>query len=166
MCSSGRPHFLWNVKNDNKDWPAAPHCWSLWLQIYTKQSESETHSKAKALVLSLKQYHIHYYRFYKKGTTRAMVGLHGLHMNYAFQHSNVSTGVGLKLFCAWCLKLGRNTEAIAIHLREVHNCLTITCDIFQLFTSMSVQVILEHHSGCKVQSHKKKSKVKEQEKVS
>ena len=88
----------------------------------------ETHGQAKALVLSLKQNHTHYYRFYKRGTTRAMVGLQGLYMSDAFQCSNVSTGVGLKLFCPWCFMLGRNTETIAIHLREVHYHLAIMCD--------------------------------------
>ena len=60
-------------------------------KMYTRESEAETHGKAKALVLSLKQCHSHYYRFYKKGTTRAMVGLQGLHTSDAFQHLNVST---------------------------------------------------------------------------
>ena len=53
-------------------------------KTYTRESEAETHGKAKALVLSLKQYHTHYYRFYEKGTTRAMVGLQGLHMSDTF----------------------------------------------------------------------------------
>ena len=135
-------------------------------KIYTRESESETHSKVKALVLSLKQYHTHYYRFYKKGTTRAMVGLEGLHMSNTFWHSNVSARIGLRSFYPWYFKLGRNTETIAIHLREVHYHLAISCDLCQLFTSMSVQVVLKHHYGCKIQSHKKKSKVREQEKAS
>ena len=54
---------------------------------------------------------------------------------------------------------------IATHLREVHYWLAITCDICKAFVSMLAQVILEHCSGCKVKSHKKKSKVKEQEKT-
>ena len=33
-------------------------------KIYTRESEAETYGKPKALVLSLKQYHTHYYRFY------------------------------------------------------------------------------------------------------
>ena len=36
-------------------------------KIYTRESEAKAHSQAKALVLSLKQYHACYYRFYKKG---------------------------------------------------------------------------------------------------
>ena len=62
-------------------------------KIYTRKSEVETCGQAKALVLSLKQYHIHYCRFYKKGTTRAMVGLQGLHKSNTFQHLNISAGV-------------------------------------------------------------------------
>ena len=34
-------------------------------KIYTRESEVGTHGQEKALVLSLKQYHAHYYRFYK-----------------------------------------------------------------------------------------------------
>ena len=134
-------------------------------KIYTRESEVEIHGKTKALVLSLKQYHVHYYRFYKKGTTRAKVGLQGLYTNDTFWHSNVSPGVGLKLFCPWCFKLGGSTETIAVHLREVHYCLAIVCDLCHLFASMLVQVLLEHHSGCKVLSHKKKSNMREQEKA-
>ena len=79
-------------------------------KIYTRESEAETHGQAKVLVLSLKQYHAHYYRFYEKGTTRAMVGLQGLHMSETFWCLNVSAGVGLKPFCSWCFKLGRNRD--------------------------------------------------------
>ena len=53
-------------------------------KIYTSKLEAETHGRAKTVVLLLKQYNAHYYCFYKKGTTRAMVGLQGLHMNDAF----------------------------------------------------------------------------------
>ena len=52
---------------------------------------------------------------------------------------------------------------IATHLREVHYELAIACDIYKAFAGMSAQIALEHCSGCKVKSHKKKSKVKEQE---
>ena len=41
-------------------------------KIYTRESEVETQGQTKALVLSLKQYHTHYFRFYEKGTTRAI----------------------------------------------------------------------------------------------
>ena len=74
-------------------------------KICIRQSESETHSQAKALVLSLKQFHVHYYMFYEREATRAMVGLQGLHMSNAFWHLNISAGVGLKSFCPWCFKL-------------------------------------------------------------
>ena len=74
--------------------------------IYTRDSEAETHGQAKTLVLSLKQYHTHYYYFYKKVMTRSMVDLQGLHLNDAFSCSNVSSSLGLKSFCPWCFKLG------------------------------------------------------------
>ena len=93
-----------------------------------------------------------------------MVGLQGLHTNDTSQCSNVSSSVGLKLFFPWCFKLGANTEMISTHLKEVHYWLAIVCDICKTFASMMVQLILEHHSGWKVKSQKKKSKVKEQEK--
>ena len=132
-------------------------------KIYTRESEVGTHNHAKALALSLKQYQPHYYRFYEKGTTRAMVGLQGLHINDAFWHPNVYAGVGLKSFCPWCFKPDANTETITIHLREVHQHLAIACDLCQLFATMSAQVVLQHCSGYKVWSHKKKSKSKKQE---
>ena len=53
-------------------------------KIYTRESEAEDQSLAKALVLSLKQFHAHYYSLYKKGATRAMVGFQGLHSSDAF----------------------------------------------------------------------------------
>ena len=67
-------------------------------KTHARESEAETHSRANTLVLLLKHYHTHYYRFYEKGTMRAMVGLQELHTNDAFQCSNVSSSVGLKLF--------------------------------------------------------------------
>ena len=88
-------------------------------RVHTSELESETHGRAKTQVLSLKQYHAHYYQFYEKGTTRAMVGLKGLLMCDAFWHSNVSTSVGLKSFCPCCFRLGGNVGMIATHLREV-----------------------------------------------
>ena len=55
-------------------------------------------------------------------------------------------------------------ETITTHLRDGHYWLAIACNICKTFAGMSAQVILEHHSGCKLKSHKKKSKVKQQEK--
>ena len=124
-------------------------------KIYARDLEAKTHGKAKTLVLSLKQYHTHYYQFYEKGMTRVMVGLQGLHKSDAFQWSNVSASVGLKLFCPWCFKLGGNTETVATHMREVHYWLTIACNICKAFASMLAQIILEHCSGCKVKWYKK-----------
>ena len=149
-------------------------------QIHIRYSEAKAHGWAKALVLSLKQYHTHYYCFYEKGMTRAMVCLQELHSNNAFRCSNVSSSVELKLFCPLCLKLGDNTEMIATHLREVHYHMAIACDLCKSFVSMSAQSTLEHYSEYKAKctkecteqkghkaekSHKKKSKVQEQEKL-
>ena len=53
-------------------------------KIYTRKSEAEIHGRTKTLVLLLKQYHTHYYSFFENGTTRATVGLQGLHMSDAF----------------------------------------------------------------------------------
>ena len=86
-------------------------------KIYTRKSEAEAQGSAKALVLSLKQFHAHYNRLYEKGTTRAMVGLQGLQSSDTFQHLNVPTSMGLKSFCPWCLKFGQNTETIVTQLR-------------------------------------------------
>ena len=153
-------------KNDGQDQPTALYRWGHWFQIYTRESEAKTHDMVKILVLLLKQYHTHYYQLYEKGTTRAMVGLQGLHISNAFWCSNMSASVGLKSFCPWCFKIGCNTETIATHLREVHYQLAITCNICKTFASMLAQIVLEHLSGCKVKLHKKKSKAKDQEKAS
>ena len=118
-------------------------------KIYTWESEAEAHGQTKTLVLSLKQYHAHYYWLYKKGTTRAMVGLQGLHLGDAFRCSNTSFSVGLKSFWPWCFKFGGNTETIATCLREVHYRLAIACNLCKLFASTSIQNILDHCSGCK-----------------
>ena len=97
-------------------------------KIYTRESEAQTQGLPKALVLSLKQFHAHYYRLYEKGTTRAMVGLQGLHSSDAFWHLNMLASVGPKSFSPWCLKLGGNTEITATHLREVDYRLAIMCN--------------------------------------
>ena len=86
---------------------------------------------------SLRQYHTHFYQLYKKDMIHAMVSLQGLHLGNAFKHPNVSASIGLKSFYPWCLKLGGNTEAIAINLWEVHYRMAIMCNIYQAFAGMS-----------------------------
>ena len=98
-------------------------------KIHTRELEAETIGRLRTVVLSLKQYHTQYYCFYEKGKMKAMIGLQRLHTSDAFQYSNMSSSVGLKLFCPWCFKLGGNMETIATHLREVHYRLDIACDI-------------------------------------
>ena len=95
-----------------------------------------------------------------------MVGLQGLHISDVFRCSNMSSSIGLKSFQSWCYKLWGNTETIATHLWEVHYRLAIACDSCKAFASKSVQVMLEHHGGCNIRMHKKKSKAKDQEKTS
>ena len=107
-------------------------------KICTRESEVEVQGPTRALVLSLKQFHAHYYRLYEKGTTRAMVGIQALHSRDAFWHSNVFASMGQKSFCPWCFKFGGNTETIETHLREVHYRLAIACDVCQSLSSMSV----------------------------
>ena len=141
-------------------------------QIYTRDLEAKAHGQARTLVLSLKQYHTNY--FYEKRMTRVMVGLQGLHSRDAFRCSNI------KSFSPWHFKLGGNTEMIATHLREVHYWLAIACDLCKLFIHISMQSVLEHCSGCKVNhtkecaeqegceaknSHKKKSKCESRKKL-
>ena len=133
-------------------------------KIYTRQSETDTWGPANAFVLSFKQFHTCYYRFYEKQTTRAMVGLQGLHLSDAFQHLNILASVGLKSFCPWCFKFAGNTKTIATNLREVHYRLAIACNICQSFISISVLVVLEHQSRCRMKSHKK-SKMKRPDKA-
>ena len=75
-------------------------------KIYTWELEAEADGQTKALELSLKQYHVHYYWLYEKEMPRAMIGLQRLHSDHAFRCPNISSSVGLKLFCPWCFKLG------------------------------------------------------------
>ena len=86
-------------------WSGLTNCSTL-QQPLTPKFTQETHGWARTLVLLLKQNHDHFYHFYEKGMTRAMVGLQGLHLSDAFRHSNVSSSVGLKSFGPWCFKLG------------------------------------------------------------
>ena len=133
-------------------------------KIYTRESEAEAQGPAKALLLSLKQFHAYYYsyRLYEKGTSRAMVGLQGLHSSDSWWHLNMSASMGLKSFCPWCFKFRGNTKTITTHLREVHYRLAIACDVCQSFACMSVQMVLEHQSKCRTKSHTK-SKTKQWE---
>ena len=129
-------------------------------KIYTRESVAVAWGPAKALVLSLKQFHTHYYRLYKKVTTRTMVGLQGLHLSDAFWHPNLSASMDLKSFCPLCFKFGGNTETITILLRVVHYRLAIACNVFHSFASMSVQMVLEHWSRCMMKLHKKSKMIK------
>ena len=134
-------------------------------KVYPRESEVGAHRPVKALVLSLKQFHTHFYQLYEKGTTRAMVGFQGFPSSDNLWHPNVSGKVGHKLFCPWCFKSRGNTEMITTHLREVHYRLAIACNVYQVFTNMSAQVVLEHPSNCRVKPHKK-SKLKRWDKAS
>ena len=98
---------------------------------YPQEYEAEVHRKKKTLVHLLKQFHACYYWLHEKSMTHSMVGLQGLHLGKAFIWPNISAGIGVKSFCPWYLKLGRNTETITIHLREVHYRMVIVCDICQ-----------------------------------
>ena len=89
--------------------------------IYAWEHETNIDRRKKALVWSLKQFHTCYYQLYEKGTTHAMVGLQDLHLGNALRCSNISSGIGLKLYCPCCLNLGGNMEAFAIHLWKVHH---------------------------------------------
>ena len=103
--------------------------------IFPQEHKADVDGRKKALVWSLKQFHVCYYWLYKKGMTCAMVGLHSLHSGHTLKHPTISAGIGLKSFCPWCLKLGGNTEMITIHLCEVHYQLAIACDICQVFAA-------------------------------
>ena len=83
-----------------------------------------------------------------------MVSLQELHSGNTFRCPNVSATVGLKAFCPWCLKLGRNTKTIVIHLQEVHYRKAIICEICWAFAGMSAQSILDHHFRCKAKCDK------------
>ena len=65
-------------------------------KVHQRGSEAETDGRVKKLVQLLKQNHTQFYCFYEKALTRAIIGLHGLHSNDAFQCSNVAASMGLK----------------------------------------------------------------------
>ena len=134
-------------------------------KIHQWGSEAETDGRVKKLIQSLKQYHSRFNCFYEKGSKRAMIGLQGLYSNDTFWCLNIAASMGLKSFFPRSFKFGGNIETIATHLREMHYRLAIACNICQLFASMSVQVVLEHQSGCRTKSHKK-SKAKKQDEAS
>ena len=83
-------------------------------KVYTWESQAKVHGQKKTLVQSLKQFHAYFYWLYEKGMTQSASKDY---MSETFRCSNVSARVGLKSFYPWCLKLGGNTETIAIHLR-------------------------------------------------
>ena len=86
-------------------------------------------------------------------------------MSDAFRCSNILASVGPKSFFPWCLKLGGNTKAITIHLREVHYRMVILCDICQSFANMNALNIMDHHSGCKAKHDKECAGQEGQEKA-
>ena len=53
-------------------------------KVHQQGSKAETDGRAKKFVQSLKQHHAQFYCFYEKGSTRAMIGLQGLHSNDVF----------------------------------------------------------------------------------
>ena len=72
MHSSRGLHFLWN-ENDmmTRTDSAALYSWSYRLQsLYQGSQRLGLSGPVKALVLSLKQFHAHFYRLYEKGTIR------------------------------------------------------------------------------------------------
>ena len=135
--------------DDSQNWPATPYCRGYTLKNTPGNRRQKPMTGWKPWYCHLKQYHACYYWLYEKGTTRAMVGLQGLHLSDVFRHSNISSSVGLKSFCPWCFKPRGNTEMVATHLTEVHYSLAFTCDLCTLFASMSTKSILDHCPGCK-----------------
>ena len=141
------------------------------LKDYTWESEAKAHGQMRTLVLSLEQYHAHYYQIYEKGMTKAMVGLQGLHCDDAFRHPNISSNMKLKSFCPWCFKL----EGTLKQLPPTSGRCTTKQQL--LVTSAGhlpvwAQSILDHCSGCKVrctkqcieqERHKKAQKVTQEE---
>ena len=96
-------------------------------KIYTRESAVGTCGQAKALVLSLKQFHANFYRLYEKGITRAMVIHQGLYSSNDFWHPNILASVGLKSFCSWCFKIERENQ---------DNCYPPQRDALQISHSM------------------------------
>ena len=62
---------------------------------------------------------------------------------------------GARVILPLVFKAGRNTDTIAIPLREVHYRMVIVCNICQSFTGMNAQSILDHCSTCKAKCDKK-----------
>ena len=81
-------------------------------KIYTRESEVGAQGLAKALILSLKQFHTQSYMFYEKRPAKDLVGLKGLHSSDAFWCLNMLTSVGPKSFCPWHFKFRGITKVI------------------------------------------------------
>ena len=126
--------------------------------IYPQEHKVDFDGREKALVQLLKQFHACYYQLYEKGMTHAMMGLQGLHSSDTHKCPHISAGVGLNSFCPWCLKLGRNTETITIHLHEVHYWMVNVCDICQVFAGMTMQSMWDHQPECKGKCDKEHAK--------
>ena len=143
--SQGRLSLFWSKQDDGQDQTTALNQRSyalenppMWITGRGPREEEDSSALIKAVPCM----------------TCSMVSLQGLYLGDAFRHPNVSTSVGLKSFCPWCLKLGRNTETIAICLWQVHYMMVIMCDICWVFACMSAQSILDHHLGCKTKHDK------------
>ena len=118
-------------------------------KISPQEHEVNVNGRNKALVWSLKQFYTCSHWLYEKGTTLTMVSLQGLHPGNALKCASISAGVGLKLFCPWCLKVGGNMEMITVHLKEGYYQMSVACDICWAFASMTIQNIQAHWSECK-----------------
>ena len=97
--------------------------------------------------------------------THAIVSLQGLHLGDSLRCPIIPSGMGLKSFCPWHFKLCGNTEAIFIHLWEVHYQMAIVCDICQMFASMSAQNVLNHQAKYKAKCNKECTECKGHEKA-
>ena len=116
-------------------------------KVYTLESEAEAHGWVKALVLSLKQYHAHCYWLYKKGTTRAMVGLQQATLGWCLQMLQHFFQCGAKIILPLVFQVGGNTAMIATNLQEVCYRLAIVCDLCRLFPACPHKVFWNTTQG-------------------
>ena len=141
------------------------NCWSYRLQNLCQGARGRDSQPGKGLGPVLETVSRSLLQALQEGDNQGNGGYPRLTHKQCHLASEHVSKCGPKSFCPWCFKVRGNTKTTTNHLREVHYRLAIACDVYWLFASMSVQVVLEHQSRCRMKSHKK-SKAKKQDEAS
>ena len=127
------------------------------LKIHSCELEAGVQGRKKTLLQSLRQCHACYYRLVWEGHYLCHSWLVRIAFGQCFQVPlTFPPSVGLKSFCPWCLKLGRNTKTIAISTSGRYTIGWQSCATYAQWIchGMSAQSVFDHHSGCKAKNNK------------